>query len=104
MVFLQLVSQFQRCQTLSLDPLRRLLRQAHNELLKHHSVKDLLDVAFTGQQPFAACITELLSHHEGPATLAQFQQLEALAVLFWAVANLKDGLFKVVIDQEVLDR
>ncbi len=45
--------------------LRGRLREPRNKLLQHHLVDDMVDAAFPGQQPSAAGVPELVSHHEG---------------------------------------
>ncbi len=68
-----------------------------HKLLQHHTVDDLLDAAFPGQQPSAAGVPELVSHHEGPAVLPQLQRMEALAVLLvvrptrWRMARFRSS-------------
>ncbi len=100
----ELDGQIQRRRAVALDPLRGRLRELRNKLLQHHLVDDMVDAAFPGQQPSAAGVPELASHHEGPAVLPQLQWTEALAVLLGAPADpLEDGSFQVVVDQEVLD-
>ncbi len=65
-----------------------LLRQPRNELLQHQAVDDLVDDAFTGQQP----------------STARVQRSKPLAVLFGDPADpLEDGSLEVVVDQEVLN-
>ncbi len=100
----ELDGQIQRRRAVALDPLRGRLREPRNKLLQHHLVDDMVDAAFPGQQPSAAGVPELVSHHEGPAVLPQLQWTKALAVLLGAPADpLEDGSFQVVVDQEVLD-
>ncbi len=104
LVLCELDGQVQRRRAVALDPLRGPLRDPRNKLLQHHLVDDIIDAAFSGQQPSAAGVPELVSHHEGPAVLPQLQRPEALAVLLGAPADpLEDGSFQVFIDQEVLD-
>ncbi len=100
----ELDGQIQRRRAVALDPLRGRLREPRNKLLQHHLVDDMVDAAFPGQQPSAAGVPELASHHEGLAVLPQLQWTEALAVLLGPPADpLEDGSFQVVVDQEVLD-
>ncbi len=94
LVLSELDGQVQRRRAVALDPLRGLLREPCNKLLQHHPVDDLVDAAFPGQQPSAAGVPELVSHHEGLAVLPQLQRTEALAVLLGAPADpLEDGSF-----------
>ncbi len=67
LVLRQLNGQVQRCRPVALDPLRGLLRQPRDELLQHHPIHYLVDIVSPSQQPSAARVPELLSHHEGPA-------------------------------------
>ncbi len=69
----ELDGQIQRRRAVALDPLRGRLGEPRNKLLQHHLVDDMVDAAFPGQQPSAAGVPELMSHHEGPAVLPQLQ-------------------------------
>ncbi|MGL6083553.1 MAG: hypothetical protein ACRC4N_14255 [Gammaproteobacteria bacterium] len=104
LVLRQLNGQVQRCRPVALDPLRGLLGEPRDELLQHHPIHYLVDIVSPGQQPSAARVPELLSHHEGPAVFPQLQRSEALTMLFGVQADpLEDGSFEVVVDQEVLN-
>ncbi len=102
LVLRELDGQIQRRRAVALDPLRGPLREPRNKLLQHHLVDDIIDAAFPGQQPSAAGVPELVSHHEGPAVLPQLQRTEALGGAARGSGR-EDGSFQVFVDQEVLD-